>query len=138
MSVPVAGGDDLYLTARAVVADGVVAQILAQFIQQRAAAKHRGALAQISQGDIGAAGVQFLALHTLLGNLQKVYRFHYGGVPGLTYGIQLRKLQNVVDQLDHAGGLAVDLAAEIRHILRFCNAGLDELCITGDAGQRRF
>lgn len=41
VSVPVAGGDDLYLTARAVVADGVVAQILAQFIQQRAAAKHR-------------------------------------------------------------------------------------------------
>ena len=136
MSVPVAGGNDLYLAARAVVADGVIAQVLAQFIQQCAAAQHRDTLAQISQGDIGAAGVQFLALHALLGNLQKVYRFHYGGVPGLTYGIQLRKLQNIVDQLDHAGSLAVDLAAEIRHILRLCNAGLNQLCIAGNAGQR--
>ena len=30
----------------------------------------------------------------------------------------------------------MDLAAEIRHILRFCNAGLDQLCIAGNAGQR--
>ena len=82
----------MYLAARAVVADGIVAQVLAQFIQQRAAAKHRGALAQISQRDIRAPGVQFLAFYAFLDNLQKVYRFHHGGVPGLAYGIQLGKL----------------------------------------------
>ena len=136
MPVPAASGNNLHFAARAVVADSVVAQVLAQLIQQRAAAKHRGALAQISQGDIRAAGVQFLAFYALLDNLQKVYRFHHRGVSGLAYGIQLGKLQNIVDQLDHAGGLAVDLTAEIRHILRLCNAGLDQLCVAGNAGQR--
>lgn len=32
----------------------------------------------------------------------------------------------------------MDLAGKIRRIRGFCNAGLDELRITGDAGQRRF
>ena len=62
----------------AIVADGVVAQILAQLIQLIPVAKHSGTLAQIGQGDEGALRVQFLTFHTILGHVQQIDRFHVG------------------------------------------------------------
>lgn len=46
MAVPGAGGDELDLAAGAIVADGVVAQVLAQLIQLIPVAKYSGALAR--------------------------------------------------------------------------------------------
>ena len=83
MAVPGAGGDELDLAARAIVADGVVAQVLAQLIQLIPVAKYSGALAQIGQGDEGALCVQFLTFHTILGHVQQIDRFHVGLCMGL-------------------------------------------------------
>ena len=138
MTVPGASRDDLDFSARAVVADGVVAEVLAQLIQQAAAACHRGALAKVGQGDIGVPGVDLLALHALSGHIQQIDPFHCRRSTRLAHIVEVGELQNIVDQLDHPAGLYMDLAGKIRRIRGFCNAGLDELCITGDAGQRRF
>ena len=138
MTVPGASRDDLDFSARAVVADGVVAEVLAQLIQQDAAACHRGAFAEVGQGDIGAPGVDLLALHALAGHIQQIDRFHCRRSTRLAHIVEVGELQNIVDQLYHPAGLYMDLAGKTRRILGFCNAGLDELCITGDAGQRRF
>ena len=70
MAVPGAGGDELDLAAGSIVADGVVAEVLAQLIQLIPVAKYSGALAQIGQGDEGALCVQLLAFHTILGHVQ--------------------------------------------------------------------
>ena len=48
------------------------------------------------------------------------------------------QLQDIVDQLDHPAGFYMDLPAELRHIRRLGDAGLNEFGITGNAGQGRF
>ena len=138
MAVPGAGGDELDLAAGSIVADGVVAQVLAQLIQLIPVAKYSGALAQIGQGDEGALRVQFLTFHTILGHVQQIDRFHVGLCMGLADAVQMRQLQDVVHQLDHPAGFYMDLPAKLGHIGGFGNAGLNEFRIAGNTGQRRF
>ena len=138
VAVPGAGGNDLDFAAGAVVADGVVAQVLAQLVQQAAAAQHGSALAQIGEGDKGTLGVDFLPLHALSGDLQQINRLHREGRTGLTDIVQIGQLQDIVDQLDHPGCFHMDLPGKIRDVLGLCNACFNELCIAGDAGKRRF
>ena len=138
MAVPGAGGDELDLAAGSIVADGVVAQVLAQLIQLIPVAKHSGTLAQIGQGDEGALCVQLLAFHTFLGHVQQIDRFHVGLCMGLADAVQVRQLQDVVHQLDHPAGFYMDLPAKLGHICGFGNAGLNELRIAGNTGQGRF
>ena len=137
MAVPGAGRDDLDLAAGTVVADGVVTEVLAQLIQQAPAARHGGALAEVGQGDVRAAGVDLLALHTLLGHIQKIDRLHGGGSPRLADVVEVRELENIVDQLDHPAGLYMDLVGKIRGVFGLSDPGLDQLGIAGNAGQRR-
>ena len=116
MAVPGAGGDELDLAAGSIVADGVVAQVLAQLIQLIPVAKHSGTLAQIGQGDEGALRVQFLTFHTILGHVQQIDRFHVGLCMGLADAVQVRQLQDIVHQLDHPAGFYMDLPAKLGHI----------------------
>ena len=136
MAVPIAGSGDLHFSAGPVVADGIIAQVLAQLIQQGTVAVYKSALTQTGQRDISPAGIQLLTLHALLCNAQQIDRFHFGLRAGLACIIQTGELQDIIDQLDHAAGFHMDLLRKARHILRLCNAGLNELCITGNAGQR--
>ena len=138
MTVPGAGGDELDLAAGTIVADGVVAQVLAQLIQLVPVAKHSCALAQIGQGDEGALCVQLLAFHTILGYVQQIDHFHVGLGMGLADAVQVRQLQDIVHQLDHPAGFYMNFPTKLGHIGGFGNAGFNELRIAGNTGQRRF
>ena len=138
VAVPGGGRDQLDFSARAVVADGIVAQILAQFIQLIPAALHQGAFAQVGQGDEGALGIQFLALHAILDHIQQVHRFHGGLNACLAGAVQVGQLQDIIHQLDHPAGFYMDFPAKLRHIGGLGNAGLDQFCIAGNARQGRF
>ena len=57
---------------------------------------------------------------------------------GLADAVQVRQLQDIVHQLDHPAGFYMDLPAKLGHIGGFGNAGLNELRIAGNTGQRSF
>ena len=116
VAVPRARGDELNLAAGVIVADGVVAQVLAQLIQQAAAAKDRGTFADVGQGDEGLLRVDLLALDAFLGNVQQIDRLHLGRIVAFGDVVQMGQLQNIVDQLDHPAGFYMDLPAKLRHI----------------------
>ena len=129
----------LYMAARAVVAYGVVAQVLGQLAQLVAAALHRGGPGVILQRHIGAAGVDRHVLGRLLDQRGQIHRGHLSHRLAAAAGlgaVQLTQLQNVADQRDHPLRLLVDARSEGRHIGGLCHAGLDQLGIAGNARQR--
>ena len=82
------------------------------------------------------AGVQLLTLHTLLDHVQQVHDLHFRHGGGLGGVVQAGQLQDIVHQLDHPAGFAMDLLGKTGHILRLGDAGLDQFRIPGNAGQR--
>ena len=82
------------------------------------------------------AGVQLLTLHTLLDHVQQVHDLHFRHGGGLGGVVQVGQLQDIVHQLDHPAGFAMDLLGKTGHILRLGDAGLDQFRIPGNAGQR--
>lgn len=138
MAVPGAGGDELDLAAGSIVADGVVAQVLAQLIQLIPVAKHSGTLTQIGQGDERCA-FSFLTFHTILGHVQQIDRFHVGLCMGLAAAVQMRQLQDVVHQLDHpAGFYTFDLPAKLGNIGGFGIRRFNEFRIAGKYWSEEF
>ena len=129
------------MAARAVVADGIVAQILRQFAQLVAAAAHGGGSGIVLQRHVGPAGVDRHVLGRLLDQRGQIHRGHLShrlaAVAGLG-AVQLTQLQNVADQRDHPLCLLVDARGEGRHVGGLCHAGLDQLGIAGNARQRGF
>ena len=129
------------MAARAVVADGVVAQILRQLAQLVAAAAHGGGSGVVLQRHVGPAGVDRHVLGRLLDQRGQVHGGHLGHRLAAAAGlgaVQLAQLQNVADQRDHPLRLLVDARGEGRHVGGLCHAGLDQLGIAGDACQRGF
>ena len=128
------------MPAGAVVADGVVAQVGDQLGQHIAAAQHRGGRVLAQQRDIRLAGVHGHGRAHIPRQHAQVQRraLGRGAALRLLHAVQLRKLQDVRHQADHAPGFAVDALAEHRHVGGFGHAGLQQLRKAGDAGQRRF
>ena len=120
-----------------VVADGVVAQVLAELFQQAGGALNLGALAPEIQGDVGPTGVHLQALGALPRDDRQVHRLHHGGIVGAARGVQMGQLDDVVHQPQHPAGLAVDLLPEGGHVLGPGQPGLDHLGVARNAGQRR-
>ena len=130
VALPSAAGLQQDPAPRLVVADGVVAQVLAQLFQQAGGAHHLDAVAPAVQGDIGPPGVHLQALGALPGDDGQVHRLHHGDIPGAARSVQMGQLDDVVHQPQHPAGLAVDLLPEGSHVLGAGQPRLDHLGIT--------
>ena len=86
----------------------VVAQVLAQLIQQLAAAPHHLAASLTGEGHIGFPGIERLGLGTALGHLLQIHRLKLGIRHGL---IQTAQLQNIPDQGQKPAGFGADAPA---------------------------
>ena len=127
------------MAARAVVADGIVAQILRKLAQLVAATAHGGGPDVVLQRYIGPAGVHRHVLGRLLDQRGQIHRGKLGhgltAVAGLG-AVQLAQLQNIADQRDHALRLFMDARRKGGHIGGLSHAGLNQLGVAGNAGQR--
>ena len=131
-------------SAGAVVANGIVAQVEAQLLQQALVALYGQVLALGQQGNVGLLGVQGQALGAAAGQRQQGHRGELGLLRCLPLGgfaahvVQLAQLDDVGHQRLQAGGLGADAPGEYGHILRLGHAGFDQLGVTGNAGERGF
>ena len=129
------------MTAGAVVADGVVAQIGQQFAQKVAAAADHGGRGTVLQRDVGAAGIHCHAARDFLCKGRQIHRHKLHGFAGfglLAHAVQLGKLQNIRHKRNHPLGFLVNPLTERGNVLGARHAVFNQFRIARNACERRF
>ena len=122
---------DCHPAAFVVVFDSVFAEVGRQFFQQGGISLHCFVASGHFNRDAAPAGQLSEADRHPVGHFQQADRAAVGQFRPF---IQLGKLQQILDQMNHPGRLAVNPCGKGNHVRLLGNAVLDHLGITGNGG----
>ena len=126
--------EEMHTAAGDIVLDGIVTEVVEDFIQKPPHALDGGRLAFHHQRDLFLGGFVLQAVCDLFRQGEQFHLFPGHFVPF----VQLGQADNITDQCHHPGGFRANLPDEVGHVLRLHHALFDQLGAAQNALQRRF
>ena len=126
--------EEMHAAAGDIVLDGIVTEVVEDFIQKPPHALDGGRLAFHHQRDLFLGGFVLQAVCDLFRQGEQFHLFPGHFVPF----VQLGQADDIADQCHHPGGFRANLPDEVGHVLRLHHALFDQLGAAQNALQRRF